>query len=45
MAPFKLPVSIRLSADIVNYFKSQGKGWQTRINGILRDYVNKQQAT
>ncbi|NIQ07348.1 MAG: BrnA antitoxin family protein [Candidatus Korarchaeota archaeon] len=37
--PLKVPVSIRLSPEVVEYFKSEGKGWQTRINDILRDYI------
>lgn len=37
--PLKIPVSIRLHPDIVEYFKEQGKGWQTKINNILYDYV------
>jgi uncharacterized protein (DUF4415 family) len=37
--PIKKPVSIRLSPDIIDYFKSDGKGWQTKINTILREYV------
>ena len=35
----KTPISIRLSAEVVNYFKSTGKGWQTRMDEVLRDYV------
>jgi len=37
--PTKVPVSIRLSPDLVEYFKSSGKGWQTRIDQALREYV------
>ena len=37
--PVKVPVSIRLSPDVVEYFKSQGKGWQTKINNILYNYI------
>lgn len=37
--PLKSPVSIRLNRDVVEYFKSQGRGWQTRINDALADYV------
>jgi uncharacterized protein (DUF4415 family) len=37
--PLKVPVSIRLSPDVVEYFKSQGKGWQTKINDVLHEYV------
>ena len=38
-APLKVPVSIRLSPDILEFFKSQGKGWQTKINTILHEYM------
>ncbi len=37
--PLKMPVSIRLDEDIIDYFKSLGKGYQTRINSVLRHYV------
>ena len=37
--PVKVPVSIRLSSDVVQYFKSQGKGWQTRIDSVLHNYI------
>ncbi|WP_105876239.1 BrnA antitoxin family protein, partial [Haemophilus influenzae] len=29
-------VTIRLSADVVEKFRATGKGWQTRINEVLR---------
>jgi uncharacterized protein (DUF4415 family) len=35
----KQPVSIRLSPEVVDYFRSTGKGWQTRIDQVLKDYV------
>lgn len=38
--PTKLPVSIRLSRDIVSYFKSTGAGWQTRIDDSLRQFID-----
>ena len=39
-SPTKIPISIRLTPDVVNFFKSQGKGWQTKINTILSDYAH-----
>ena len=39
-SPTKIPVSIRLTPDVVSFFKSQGKGWQTKINTILSDYAH-----
>jgi len=35
----KKPVSLRLDEEVINYFKSKGAGWQTRMNDILADYV------
>ncbi len=35
----KTPVSIRLDPDVVAFFKAQGRGYQTRINAVLRAYM------
>ncbi len=35
----KVPISIRLDADLIEHFRSTGRGWQTRINAILRAYT------
>jgi uncharacterized protein (DUF4415 family) len=35
-APTKRLVSLRLDADVIEHFKAQGPGWQTRINATLR---------
>lgn len=35
----KIPVNIRLDADIVQYFRAGGPGYQTRINEVLRAFV------
>ena len=35
--PIKTPTTVRLDADVLAWLKSQGKGYQTRINVILRD--------
>ena len=43
--PTKIPVSIRLDQDVVEYFKSQGKGWQTKVNNILRKYAKSHPAS
>jgi uncharacterized protein (DUF4415 family) len=34
----KKSVTIRLDDDIVRWFKKQGKGWQTKMNWVLRLY-------
>jgi uncharacterized protein (DUF4415 family) len=35
----KEAVSIRLDRDLIAWFKRHGKGYQTRINAVLRAYV------
>lgn len=37
----KLLISIRYSPEVVAYFKSTGAGWQSRIDGVLRKYVER----
>ena len=32
-------ISIRLDSDVLEWFKSQGAGYQTRINAVLRMYM------
>lgn len=39
----KKSISIRLDSDILDWFKGQGKGYQSMINNVLRTYVNHQQ--
>jgi uncharacterized protein (DUF4415 family) len=38
----KLLVSVRYSPEVVEYFKSTGEGWQSRMDGVLRKYVVRQ---
>jgi len=38
----KQAVSIRLDEDVLEYFRAQGPGYQTRINAVLRHYVEHQ---
>ena len=35
-------VSVRYSPEVLSYFKSTGDGWQSRMDGVLREYVGKQ---
>ncbi len=37
----KLLVSVRYSPEVVAYFKSTGEGWQSRMDGVLRQYVSR----
>ncbi len=41
----KVSVTLRLDRDILEWFKSQGRGYQTRINALLRAYMEAQQRT
>ena len=40
--PVKKPVTLRLDADVLEWFKAGGKGYQTRINQLLRKYMETQ---
>jgi len=37
----KVPTTLRLDADIVESFRRTGRGWQTRMNEALRDWLRK----
>lgn len=39
--PTKKLVSLRLSAEVVDHFKSTGPGWQTRIDSTLLESIKK----
>lgn len=34
----KTSISLRVDADVLEWFKSQGRGYQTRINAVLRAF-------
>ncbi len=38
----KQHVNIRLDADILAAFKSRGRGWQTKLNSALREWLSTQ---
>lgn len=42
--PLKQQTSIRLDADVLAWFKAQGKGYQTRMNKVLREAMLAEQA-
>ncbi|HEU4851674.1 MAG TPA: BrnA antitoxin family protein [Telluria sp.] len=37
-------VTIRLDVDMLEWFKSEGPGYQTRINQVLREHMNAERA-
>jgi uncharacterized protein (DUF4415 family) len=39
LPPRKQPIKLRLDADILAWFRATGKGYQTRINNVLRAFV------
>jgi len=39
--PIKRPLSLRIDADIIDWFQLQGKGYQSRMNSALREYVER----
>jgi uncharacterized protein (DUF4415 family) len=40
MPPGKTSVHLRLDSDIVDWFKARGRGHLTRMNAVLRAYVD-----
>ena len=43
--PQKKQITVRLDADVLDWLKSSGKGYQTRLNDILRHEMQKQLQT
>ena len=39
----KVPIHIRVAPDVLDFFKKDGPGYQTRINRVLEQYVKWQQ--
>jgi uncharacterized protein (DUF4415 family) len=42
LPPLKTPVNAKFDVDVVDWFKSQGRGYQTRMNAVLRRYMEAQ---
>nr|WP_321303848.1 BrnA antitoxin family protein [uncultured Sphaerochaeta sp.] len=42
--PIKKKISIYVDADVLEYFKAKGKGYQTRINKVLRQEMLRETA-
>lgn len=34
-------LSVRYSREVIEYFKSTGDGWQSRMDGVLLEYVSR----
>ena len=41
-APAKQTITIRVDSDVLAWFKAQGKGYQTRINKLMRAFMEAQ---
>ncbi|MDD5037438.1 MAG: BrnA antitoxin family protein [Methylococcaceae bacterium] len=41
--PVKVPTTIRFDADVLAALKSTGKGWQTRVNDAMREWLKTHQ--
>jgi uncharacterized protein (DUF4415 family) len=41
--PIKKEIHVRLDADIIEWLKKEGRGYQTRLNAILRDAMLQEQ--
>jgi len=40
--PPKRNITLRIDPDIIDWFKARGKGYQTRMNAVLRAYIGLQ---
>lgn len=38
-APIKQPTTIRFDADVLEALKATGRGWQTRVNDAMREWL------
>jgi uncharacterized protein (DUF4415 family) len=43
--PPKQPISLRVDTDVLEWFKTQGPRYQSRMNAVLRSYVSRQQGS
>lgn len=41
----KKPVLLRLDGDVLEWFRRSGRGYQTRINAVLRSYMQSRRET
>ena len=41
--PRKKQLTLRIDSDVVDWYKNQGRGYQTRINSLLRAYMKEHQ--
>ncbi len=39
----KVSTTVRLDKDVIDAFRAEGRGWQTRINQTLREHMPRQE--
>lgn len=42
--PVKQPISLRIDADVLEWFKTQGPRYQSRMNAVLRSFMAQRRA-
>lgn len=42
--PAKQQITLRIDQDVINFFREQGQGYQTKINQLLRAYMDAHKA-
>ena len=45
LPPGKQHINIRIDADVLDWFRTKGRGYQTRINNVLRAFVESRRRT
>ena len=45
MPPSKQIISVRIDRDVLEFFRSKGRGHQTRTNAVLRSYMDAKQGS
>ncbi len=43
-APLKIPTTIRFDPEVLAALKATGKGWQTRVNEAMREWIKSRSA-
>ena len=38
--PLKEPITVRYSSEVIKYFRSTGRGWQSRMDNVLKEWVD-----
>lgn len=44
-APTKISTTVRFDAEVIEAFRAQGRGWQTRMNEALKDWLKEHAAS